>query len=168
MGLSSPTCNSSPALQDRFPHQSLQELPARSSHPELNSFLGRRKTLRHLRKRDIFSQIQGPRKKARETALSLIRSYWSWSSLEACKRRGWRGICSSLLPWLCLRNLWAFHSSWEFFSAVSITADFGWSKEWGVKSIAFHHSVTTHQVLTQSQLGSKLGPRPAWKYSWTF
>lgn len=135
------------------------------SHPEPDSFLGRRKTL-YLR--DIFSKIQGPSIKTRETALSLPRSCWSLSSLEPCRRKGWCGICSSLLPWLCLRNLWAFHSSWEFFSAVSITADFRWSKEWGVKSIAFHHSETTHQVLTQSQLGSKPGPRPARKYSWTF
>lgn len=77
-------------------------------------FLGKRKTL-HLRKSDIFSKIQGNKDKARETALSLPRNYWNLSSLEPGKRRGWCGIRSSLLPWLCLRNLWAFHSLWEFF-----------------------------------------------------
>jgi len=56
----------------------------------------------------------------------------------------------------------------KYSSVIPITADFGWSREHAVKPIAFHHSETTHKVLTRSQLGSRLGPRPAWKYSRTF
>lgn len=60
MGLSSPTCNCSPAFQDCFSLQSLQDLPASSSHPEPNSSLGRRETL-HLRENSIFSKYKSKR-----------------------------------------------------------------------------------------------------------
>lgn len=41
MGLSSPTCNRSPAFQDCFSLQTLQELPASSSHPEPGWIFGK-------------------------------------------------------------------------------------------------------------------------------